>query len=370
MRPMQLILDTNLLFKGGAYLDRGQWPVLVSAARMGLVSLCIPEVVLREQVSHYRDDVAQAARDRIGSLRRLDRLRPPDQRDPDSREVRSSGNQAQSHADEWTTSYERWLRNFIDEHGRVLPLPTVGHDDLLDALFSARKPFAKSEKGYKDALIWWTVVEALDGEGWVFATDNTSDFLTADGSALAADLLADLRSRSKDPLHLGVRTTLDQLVAELIPRDTPAEDQFLAFARSSAGRERLAELIDGQRFPLQDPSGLMPAWPKWIEATGELEDPQFTRADARPVDGGSFLVSATVVAMSHVAGGLEEDQSADPGPGWVVWDDWGDGLTYAYGHMQRVTYKLTLSYSPPAEATNLDVESVSLNAPWLTEPAQ
>lgn len=255
---------------------------------MGLVRLCIPEVVVREHVSHYREDVAKAAQERLGSARRLDRLRPPDLRDPDSAVVRSSNRQVAPYVEEWTRSYERWLRDFIDEHGEVLPLPAIGHDELLDALFSARKPFAKSEKGYKDALIWWTVVEALDGDGWVFTTDNTSDFLTGDGSALADDLLADLRKRSKDPLHLGVRTTLDQLVAELIPRDTPAEDQFLAFARSSAGSERLVELIDGQRFPLQDPAGLMPAWPKWIEATGELEDPQFIRADARPVEAAAF----------------------------------------------------------------------------------
>ena len=261
-------------------------------------------------------------------------------------------------------SYEWWLRRFIAEHGQVLPLPTRTHDDLLDALFHARKPFSAGEKGYKDALIWWTLVEALDGDSWVFGTDNSKDFLSHDLATLAADLVEDVRSLSLDPSQIGVRTSLDEIVAELVPSDVAVEDQFLAIARSSEGSEHIASLIQEQRFPLDDPSGLMPRWPKWIETTGEMDDPEFGQAEARPVEGG-FLVRALVTATSHVAGGLEEDLSPDPGPDWGTWDDWGVGVTYAYERPQRVTYEMTFKFTPPAEVSEVQVESVVLNAPWL-----
>ncbi len=206
---MRLILDTNVLFKGGRVLDRGEWPVLISAARMGYVRICVPEVVIREHVNHYSNDLTKVLRDLKKGEDSMVALRPPAQSDPESgTDFRPSWPHSVN-AQVWTESYDVWLRAFFQEHGAVLPLPTIAHDQLLDAVLERRKPFAAGEKGYRDALIWWTVVVAIDDEKAMFATDNAKDFMNGDGSSLVDDLAADLGAKSKHLSTLTVRRTLD-----------------------------------------------------------------------------------------------------------------------------------------------------------------
>ncbi len=80
----------------------------------------------------------------------------------------------------------------------VLPYPTLEHKELVARDLSRRKPFARSGKGYRDALIWETVLRlGIDNpeDQILLVSSNTSDFAQADGVRLHADLLADFESR-------------------------------------------------------------------------------------------------------------------------------------------------------------------------------
>lgn len=363
---MRLILDTNILFKGGRFLGRGEWPVLISAARMGYVRICVPEVVIREHVNRYSNDLTMVLRDLKKGEEMLAALRPPVESDPESEAlVRHSWPQSVN-AEAWTGSYDAWLRGFIHEHGAVLPLPTISHDKLLDAVLERRKPFAAGEKGYRDALIWWTVVEAIDDERTMFATDNAKDFMDGDGTSLADDLVADLGARSEHLSTLSVRRTLAQVLDELVPSSTPAEDQFRALVASTEGSALLTTLVySAGRAPLHDPSGHMPEWPEWIEVGGDFNDPVIKRVQVRPLDGRLFIVSATVVGYSHVDCGIEESELAEVEEGWTMWDDWGDGYTLAYRRPQRISYEITARFEPPNLVTMLEIDRATLLGPWL-----
>ena len=59
-------------------------------------------------------------------------------------------------------------------------MPQVSHADLVERDLSSRKPFSPTGKGYRDALIWESVVELCtdltDADTLIFVTDNKSDF--------------------------------------------------------------------------------------------------------------------------------------------------------------------------------------------------
>ncbi len=148
---VRVVLDTSIVHTGGFYLRSGSWPMLLAAARMGCVRLGVPEVVIRETVAHYRTELVDAQRQLNSgnlALRKLSQGRLP-QHFVEHDEI---GTQV--------AIYESWLRGTVQEHGEILPLPAVEHGVLVDGVLAARKPFSSGEKGYRDALIWHTVVES------------------------------------------------------------------------------------------------------------------------------------------------------------------------------------------------------------------
>jgi PIN domain len=61
---------------------------------------------------------------------------------------------------------------------------------------SGRKPFSATGKGYRDALIWASIVELCSGltdaDTLIFVTNNSSDFCHGDETTVASELLTDL----------------------------------------------------------------------------------------------------------------------------------------------------------------------------------
>lgn len=77
--------------------------------------------------------------------------------------------------------YEQNLTKRINELGiTILPYPIIGHREMVKRELHKRKPFKDSTKGYRDALIWETVLEfgkKVYTKGTVvLLTNNTDDF--------------------------------------------------------------------------------------------------------------------------------------------------------------------------------------------------
>jgi hypothetical protein len=102
--------------------------------------------------------------------------------------------------------YGKYLA-FIEEleHERVVlrrQYPLVSHKEVVERMYAEKRPFKGTEIGYKDYLIWRSVVELLsepDVQGWrtvniAFISANKSDFAAKDESPLElhGDFLSDL----------------------------------------------------------------------------------------------------------------------------------------------------------------------------------
>ena len=116
----------------------------VAAKRMRLV---VPEVVVLETVNRRVENLVAAvekARSAIRALRRLDG--GPDLAEP---EVNLASFRDQA---------DHELRSLISRlGGDVVPIPTSAHVDLVQRSLSRQQPFDKTDRGYRDTLIWESV---------------------------------------------------------------------------------------------------------------------------------------------------------------------------------------------------------------------
>lgn len=100
------------------------------------------------------------------------------------------------------TDYEQILTQRCQDLGIwILDYPDVSHRDMVKRELSKRKPFKDSIKGYRDALIWETVLKAGKGlrknDTLVLLTNNTDDFAKPkDKANLHPDLLDDCKEKS------------------------------------------------------------------------------------------------------------------------------------------------------------------------------
>jgi hypothetical protein len=163
---MYVVFDTSAIYPD-SFFNGTQFQILMSStSRLG-ITVVMPQVVVDELTNKHRESVEKLesvwksleteARTVFG------RHRPPLQRPWDSESL----------------DYASFLSSFLKENGcMVLPYPTVAHVDVVQAIFAKRSPFQKGEKGYRDYLIWHSILEffARADEQIAFVTSNTSDF--------------------------------------------------------------------------------------------------------------------------------------------------------------------------------------------------
>lgn len=329
---------------------------------MGHIRLCVPEVVIREQVAHYRQTLIEAQ----GFIRR------------GNSGLRRAGAQGIAREDiedaeiaAALQAYEDWLRTTIENCGEVLTIPSVDHSTLVDAALSARKPFSRGDKkGYKDALIWFSIVTAAGDGPLALVTDDTSDFFAKDGKDLDSDLLTDLENAGLQRDAVRPMTDLDLVIREYLPDNPDALEAFAAFAGSPDGMERIREVISGmfsmeQRVPISAKPGVLPPW----LFDQDIEEFQailtITAESARPLDSEDFLVTGQIEGVAYI-GGLVWAREAFEGrsvlskSAWEVWDTLGDQYYISHPQAQQVVADFAVRFRPPAHVENLHIDQARL----------
>jgi hypothetical protein len=179
--------------------------------------------------------------------------------------------------------------------------PTIPHAELIRRAIVRRKPFDDKGSGYRDALIWTTLLELLaqQDDELAFVTQNTHDFL--EGDSLHRDLIEDMDLLNIPRDRLKVFTSLMAFnQAIVLPRLQRLDDLFGAFAQDKVqgfsirnwANQNLIELLrDGD----------------WGEVLAQLEDTgastyasklleieKIEIDDVRQLSSGDILLSATL----------------------------------------------------------------------------
>ena len=223
---MIVVLDTNQLF--GNYLLKGP---AFSTLRDGLVQsggeLCVPKVVVEEITRKYLQDYESAisARNKVNRIARVIGSELPDLESAESAE----------------SKYRDALTKRLKElDARVIELPDIGVDELLERDLAERRPFDEKGRGLRDTLIWESILSDMQNhEEEVALISNDGGFTSPSGDQggktelhrdLGDDLAAAGHSRERVKVFKSVRdfnfSFFDQTPGKTYTGDEVAEGTF------------------------------------------------------------------------------------------------------------------------------------------------
>ena len=214
-----IVLDANVLVASPRLQSR-EWSSLIDNASDWRVRIVVPEVAVMEAVNVVTRNWA-SRRAKVAAL------------DVGVFDVGASHTAMLKEIDTQIAGYEDLLRSRIEQAGvEIVPTPEVPHMEIARRASEGRAPFTKDKDGYRDTLIWYSVLAVAhdnpDTDVW-FVSDNHTDFgpkppnWTGDGQGdredcpivFHTDLIAELDERGVgDRVHYVVNLArIDQHIA-------------------------------------------------------------------------------------------------------------------------------------------------------------
>jgi len=207
---MQIAFDSNVFYKD-PNLKGEDWTLLEQFVQGRRPTVLLPQLVFEEVVNKVCERL-QSAYSKIKSEQReissltekqykLTNIKIPKER----------------------KAFELRLHRRLREcRIQLLNYPAITHQDIVARDLSRRKPFAPDGegRGYRDALIWHTLIEYLrdnPDDVCIFITENCSDFCSSrhETKVLHADLQADL-DKARIKTKVQIRSSLAEFVAEFV----------------------------------------------------------------------------------------------------------------------------------------------------------
>lgn len=365
---LQVVVDTSVLRRARGDISKGDWPALRAAARVGLLAPQLPSVVLQEAIDHRRRDLRQLVDLELKAAQLREELfsEPRAPWEP-SRPRAVTTVQVEQQCARYAAELAAWFQ----EVGAVLRDPSVAHSELVERVLARRQPFNSGEKGYRDALIWYSTLECAETGPVILLTANTNDFGTRvnDRWQLGDDLVDDLRVRNLPPDRVRLVTSTTDLLQEVLPawEPTGVSAAWSTYLRSGDGVRAIDALLNSRLGlelsspPSEPPTFLWSIGLRALESVTDVDDIRLI-GDAD----GWFHVRARVTGLGRLGGYVwswgDPDRSLDD---FTLWDEWG-GLTeyVASNSLDRVYVMVAARFRPLLEVSGLELlEANVLDAP-------
>lgn len=198
-----LTIDTNIIFPDFR-LNSIPFRVLFEGLKRTEVQLYIPMIVIDEIKGKYFEELQKCKHKTEQIVRDIQRLTGKSISFPDFNSIIQKSNE------EYCQTINA---QFAKVGALIVDYPKVDHKTLVQRALYRRKPFTEGGRGYRDALIWETVIEiATSGkEPIVFITKNHKDFC-GDDKRLHPDLVEDLHERGLKPEAIVLYESLENFV--------------------------------------------------------------------------------------------------------------------------------------------------------------
>lgn len=228
-RPIVVVPDSNLLF---GHLSRGRpdghWQRLLGLSAGGDIRLVLPEIVQWELVNQLREALKKKLHAHRVATERL----------------RSAGLTPAAFGEGSTQVHEivadeseRLRQEVLWNAGEIRAVPNVDHADLVRRSLERRPPFDSSDKGYRDALLWHTVLDLTRQGSDVILASNDARAFSADkgGAGLHPVLVHEVEAMCGDSDRVRLVRSLGQAIELLCERT----DQARADAQRILGDEEV-----------------------------------------------------------------------------------------------------------------------------------
>jgi predicted nucleic acid-binding protein len=232
-RPPEFIVVDTTVIVDDYWFRSPSFELFAEFLKQTGAKFVVPEVVVEEAINHRHEDLEIVKSEIEKAHRKVARLfrRFPEKSDQ----------MAVVETEDASDPYEKFLSSELKRRGAtIIPYHDIPHKDVISRDLSRFRPFQRSGKGYRDTLIWETIVRNCLKKGavTVFVTDNSKDFCDPQGE-LHEDLRKDLRARgfdeadfkiSKDLIHftdvfaVPLLTAGDDFIARVAQNEVPGFD--------------------------------------------------------------------------------------------------------------------------------------------------
>jgi hypothetical protein len=245
---MLVVLDTNVIARDFSFTGRAWRLFIEGIPRIG-ATFALPKIVADEAMRKFRERALQLEKDASALVATYHRL------------TGSTLNLPSVSAPVLAEGFETTLRKVLEQIGPdnfvLAPYPNVSHEIAVQRLLAQRKPFSSGDNGYRDYLIWETVLSIADerGDDVVFVTQNTHDFSSPD-KTLHPDFDQDLVRKNLRQGQVGWCASLEEFADKFI---TPSMEQLSAYLESLRSNDppinirgwaesRLQKMLDAYDF--------------------------------------------------------------------------------------------------------------------------
>lgn len=190
-QPKFIVPDANV-FVADYWLRSPSFVLLRDFLKKTNALLVVPKIVLEEVINHHSEELRREYSDIRKVLREAGRLIRNLKGHPDL----TNAIFKKSRQD----PYEKFLSSELASlNAKILDYSSIPQADVVGRDLKRRKPFQESGKGYRDTLIWETIVRNCIEKDTVtvFITQNIRDFYDSAGD-LHNDLRSDVIARTSD----------------------------------------------------------------------------------------------------------------------------------------------------------------------------
>jgi predicted nucleic acid-binding protein len=347
---MKIVIDTNVFFHD-FLLDGTEFRTLFSELpRLGYI-LCMPQIVFDETVNKFLEEtrkVYDSAR-KIGvSAVQFSKFATPITSPENAKEV-------------YQVYFAENLRKLNAE---MIGYPAVTHQKLVERALQRKKPFRSSDTGgYRDALLWETILELAKTDEVMFISNNPKDFSDENKKGFHQDLIDDIQSRELKSISLFTSVHGFNEVKIYPELKNLAEIQKQLKAGEYEGlslttflEEQLTKHLGSQELDPSDldlPNKFESPSLNLVETVNEISD-----INVRQLSSGELLItfSAEMECEFHIFIYKPDYYVIGDDIKIFVWDnDWNEWYVAA-STSKQVTLDLKLTYLPENE----EVTSVSI----------
>lgn len=193
--------------------------VFLEGARRVGHALCMPQIVLDELSNKYREELSGKIR-KVNSLDKdISRLAKTKLR----KELEESG------VADLAATYAQALRRIVKSGGgELIPYPDVAHKEMAQRAMRRIRPFEENDKGYRDTLVWLSVLDLARARGPVQFISK--DRVFCDGDALHPDLRSELTNlglpQDTVTLHRSLASFVDRQIKPVLEKLDSVADEL------------------------------------------------------------------------------------------------------------------------------------------------
>jgi len=227
-----VVVDTNI-FHGDPRMRRSHFRILLGQHLRGRITLALPEIVVREVPKLFQTQVDAAATAITGEAAKLRDLGhdPGAITIPDSKTARAD--------------FNKQFREGLEQR-KVRIAPIAGTlDELVNQSVTERRPFRPKSAGFRDALIWRSILELADEDEVVLISKNWKDFAQDDKhrDVLHQHLREDLEAGGQPRDRVRLVPSLEDFIKAHVPTAAQLAIAQQRFEDDPEWREELTENI-------------------------------------------------------------------------------------------------------------------------------